>query len=84
MSVQLHVVHDTTYVYDSRVVGGYHAAHLAPLATVRQRVLDSAIDIAPRPSHTAVTRDAFGNMLTSFALYAPHVPAQATAPRARV
>ena len=72
MSVQLHVVHDTTYVYDSRVVGGYHAAHLAPLATVRQRVLDSAIDIAPRPSHTAVTRDAFGNMLTSFALYAPH------------
>ena len=72
MSVQLHVVHDTTYVYDSRVVGGYHAAHLAPLATARQRVLDSAIDIAPRPSHTAVTRDAFGNMLTSFALYAPH------------
>jgi len=72
MSVRLHVVHDTTYTYESRVDGGYHAAHLAPLATARQQVLDSAIDIAPRPSHTAATRDAFGNTLTSFALYAPH------------
>jgi transglutaminase-like putative cysteine protease len=71
-AVRLHVVHDTVYAYGSRVEGGYHAAHLAPLATPRQEVLDSAIDIAPRPSHTASTRDAFGNLLTTFALYAPH------------
>jgi transglutaminase-like putative cysteine protease len=68
----LQVTHDTRYDYDGRVEQAQHRAHLRPVDTPWQRVAHFALTIEPAPLRVVDTRDAFGNIASSFALETPH------------
>ncbi len=57
----LTVRHVTTYHYRQPVAFGEHRMMLRPRDDDDQKVIESALDITPEPSHLAWTQDSFGN-----------------------
>ena len=69
---RLRVVHETTYRYAPRVDVAYHLACLVPQSGHAQRVEHAELSIEPEPAQQTTSHDAFGNLRTWFALFAPH------------
>jgi transglutaminase-like putative cysteine protease len=57
----LTIRHVTTYHYRHPVSFGEHRMMLRPRDDDDQKVLESELDITPRPSHLSWTQDSFGN-----------------------
>ncbi len=71
MSMQLRVVHTTTYDYAGKSVASYNQARLTPLTTVDQIVVHSRVEVSPKP-WTYEYRDYFGTYVTAFEVVDPH------------
>jgi transglutaminase-like putative cysteine protease len=67
-----HVVHETRYVYESRVAVAQQLLHLTPRDTPWQRLLAHRIEIDPAPSETTEHHDYFGNPVRHAVLDSPH------------
>jgi transglutaminase-like putative cysteine protease len=72
--------HITTYRYKRPVAFGEHRMMLRPRDDNDQKVLESGIDITPKPTQLSWTRDAFGNHVAT-ALFAERASDSAQAPR---
>ncbi len=57
----LAVKHITTYQYKQPVSFGEHWMMLRPRESLDQRVLDSKLEISPKPTDLRWTQDVFGN-----------------------
>lgn len=66
------VIHETRYVYESRVAVAQQLLHLTPRALPWQQCLAHRIDIDPRPSETTEHLDYFGNAVCHAVLDSPH------------
>jgi transglutaminase-like putative cysteine protease len=66
------VEHETRYVYDAPVSQSWHLARLTPRALPWQRLLSHALAIDPPADERRDGPDAFGNMVTRFALHGAH------------
>ena len=67
-----HIVHETTYAYESRVAVAQQLLHLTPRELPRQRRLAHSIRIVPHPSETTQYLDYFGNPVQHAVLDSPH------------
>jgi len=66
------VKHLTRYAYGAPVDLGYHLLRLVPPATPRQRLIEHAIEIDPRPKHVGGFVDHFGNAIRHVAIERRH------------
>jgi len=71
MSMQLRVVHNTTFEYDGKAVASYNQARLTPQTTPEQIVSHTRVEVSPTP-WTYEYRDYFGTVVTSFEVLDPH------------
>ena len=70
--MRLRVRHATRYSYGEPVATSHHEAHLVPRDSQGALVLESSVDIQPRPIHRRERRDFFGNHTLTFSLHEPH------------
>ncbi len=75
----LQVTHETRYDYTPAVETAQHLAHLRPLATRSQLLLQHALRIEPAPAQCSESPDLYGNTRTFFALEATHASLIVTA-----
>lgn len=66
------VIHETCYVYETRVAVAQQLLHLTPRALAGQRLLAHSIVIDPQPSEKTEHPDYFGNPVSYLVLAAPH------------
>jgi len=66
------VKHLTRYAYGAPVDLGYHLLRLVPPATARQRLIEHAIAIDPRPERVGALVDHFGNAVRHVAIERRH------------
>jgi transglutaminase-like putative cysteine protease len=66
------IVHETSYVYESRVAVAQQLLHLTPRELPWQRRLAHRIAIDPVPSETTEHQDYFGNAVCHAVLDSPH------------
>jgi transglutaminase-like putative cysteine protease len=66
------VIHETRYVYETRVAVAQQLLHLTPRAMPWQPLLAHRILIDPQPSEITEHLDYFGNPVTHAVLAAPH------------
>ena len=78
MSMQLRIVHRTTFEYDGRAVASYNQARLTPLTTPGQIVSHSRVEVSPAP-WSYDYRDYFGTAVTAFEVLDPHETMTVTA-----
>ncbi len=71
MSMELRIVHTTTFEYDGKAVASRNQAHLLPQTMPGQIVVHSRISVSPTP-WTYEYRDYFGNEVTAFEVLDPH------------
>lgn len=60
------ITHRTEYRYSAVVTNSYGRCHLTPRDNERQRRISFDLDIDPRPSDRATSRDVFGNISSYF------------------
>jgi transglutaminase-like putative cysteine protease len=77
------VTHRTSYLYRSPVSVSKHFLHLAPREIARQKVLEFALEITPKPAATAEHTDYYGNTATLIEIDKPHEQLEVVA-RSRV
>lgn len=70
--MRLRITHDTRYDYTPAVKTALHLAHLQPVDTLCQRVLDRRLDVSPTPTVQRETADVYGNLRTFLELDASH------------
>ncbi len=68
----LQVTHETHYAYAPAVETAQHLAHLKPLQTASQEVLEHRLEIAPEPVQRSESADVYGNARAFFALESTH------------
>lgn len=78
MSMQLRIVHATTYTYDGKAAASYNQARMWPLVTPEQLVISHRLDVTPKP-WTFEYRDYFGTQVTAFEVVEPHASLSVTA-----
>jgi len=78
VSMQLRIVHRTTFEYDGRAVASYNQARLTPLTTPGQIVSHSRVEVSPAP-WSFDYRDYFGTAVTAFEVLDPHESMTVTA-----
>ena len=78
MSMQLRIVHTTSFEYDGKAVASYNQARLTPQTTPEQIVSHSRIEVSPTP-WTYEYRDYFGTAVTAFEVLDPHESMTVTA-----
>lgn len=66
------VIHETSYVYETRVAVAQQLLHLTPRELAGQRLLAHSIVIDPQPSEKTEHLDYFGNPVSYLVLAAPH------------
>ncbi len=66
------VIHETRYVYESRVAVAQQLLHLTPRELPWQRCVSHRIDIDPQPSESIEHFDYFGNAVRHAVLDSPH------------
>lgn len=67
-----HIVHETTYSYESPVSLSRQLLHLTPRTCAWQRCLGHRITVAPEASAGRERLDSFGNPVTELAIEFPH------------
>ena len=67
-----HIVHQTRYVYESRVAVAQQLLHLTPRDLAYQQRIAHSIEISPQPSETTEHLDYFGNQVRHAVLDSPH------------
>ena len=72
------IKHITGFVYDGLAESSYNEARMTPLASPRQRVLETTLRIRPAASQLTYL-DYFGTVVTSFDLHEPHDQLEVTA-----
>ena len=70
--MDLKVVHETRYLYQSPVVLSQQLLHLKPRKLDRQALLGFCLEISPQPAEQAEWSDYFGNPVASFVIASPH------------
>ena len=75
----LEITHDTHYSYEPNVEIAQHFAHLKPASMKSQLVLNTAVDVSPRPAWSEEHMDNFGNVCTFFSLQNRHTELSITA-----
>lgn len=78
MSMQLRIVHRTTFEYEGRAVASYNQARMTPLTTPDQIVSHSRLEVSPAP-WTYDYRDYFGTAVAAFEVLDPHESMTVTA-----
>lgn len=78
MSMQLRIVHTTSFEYDGKAVASYNQARLTPQTTPEQIVSHSRVEVSPAP-WTYEYRDYFGTAVTAFEVLDPHESMTVTA-----
>lgn len=68
----LRVIHETVYEYDPAVSNAQHVAHLRPIDTAAQRLLQHILHIDPPAAQCTQVVDVFGNTRTFFSLPFTH------------
>ncbi|MBS0340526.1 MAG: transglutaminase family protein [Proteobacteria bacterium] len=68
----LQITHETHYAYTPPVETAQHLAHLRPLCSASQELLEHRIEIRPAPAQRSDSADAYGNARTFFALESTH------------
>jgi transglutaminase-like putative cysteine protease len=68
-----HVIHETRYVYESRVAVAQQLLHLTPRDLPWQKRLAHAVTFDPTPSEATEHLDYFGNPVRHAVLDSPHV-----------
>ena len=71
-AVRYHIVHETTYSYESPVSLSQQHLHLTPRDCPWQSCIDHTITIDPEPTLSRSRVDYFGNPVRQFAIEAPH------------
>ena len=67
-----HILHETHYVYESRVAVAQQVLHLTPRDLAYQKRIAHSIGIDPQPSETTERQDYFGNSVRYAVLDSPH------------
>lgn len=67
-----HIIHETSYEYESRVAVAQQLLHLTPRDLPWQKRIAHSIDIEPMPSETTEYLDYFGNAVRRAMLDSPH------------
>ena len=67
-----HVIHETSYEYESRVAVAQQLLHLTPRDLPWQKRVSHSIEIEPVPSETTEHLDYFGNSVRRAMLDSPH------------
>jgi transglutaminase-like putative cysteine protease len=78
MSMQLRIVHTTSFEYDGKAVASYNQARLTPTTTTEQIVVHSRLEVSPKPWTFSYT-DYFGTAVTAFEVVDPHEAMTVTA-----
>jgi transglutaminase-like putative cysteine protease len=68
---RLHIVHRTTFAYDSAVSASYNEARMRPANLPGQTVLESRVAVEPSTWSTDY-RDYWGTLVTAFEVLVPH------------
>ncbi|MBU3624346.1 transglutaminase family protein [Polynucleobacter sp. AP-Latsch-80-C2] len=68
----LEIIHETHYSYDPNVEIAQHFAHLKPASMDTQQVLNTEIQINPKPAWYEENLDNYGNVCTFFSLQNRH------------
>ncbi|SFM06056.1 transglutaminase family protein [Variovorax sp. OV329] len=68
----LEVTHETRYAYTPPVETAQHLAHLRPLVTASQELLEHRLEITPEPAQRSESADGYGNARAFFALESTH------------
>lgn len=68
----LRVIHETHYDYAPAVKTAQHMAHLKPLNSASQRLLEHRLHVSPTPDAHSETRDVYGNTRAFFSLQNAH------------
>jgi transglutaminase-like putative cysteine protease len=68
----LEIIHETQYDYDPSVEIAQHFAHLKPASLQSQQVLETEIQVNPKPAWSEESLDNFGNIRTFFSLQNRH------------
>ena len=71
MTMQLRIVHTTSFEYDGKAVASYNQARLTPQTQPGQIVVYSRVQVTPAP-WTYGYRDYFGNEVLAFEVLDPH------------
>ncbi len=71
-SVLYHVVHETSYSYDSPVSLSRQLLHLTPRDCTWQRCLAHQISVAPEVTAARERHDCFGNPVRELTIEFPH------------
>jgi transglutaminase-like putative cysteine protease len=74
--MELKVIHETHYRYQSPVALSQQLLHLKPRALAWQTLESFHLDIAPQATDFAERQDYFGNPVASFAIASPHAQLQ--------
>ena len=78
MSMQLRIVHTSTFEYDGKAVASYNQARLTPVTRPEQIVVHHRLEVSPKP-WTFDYRDYFGTAVTAFEVVDPHETMTVTA-----
>lgn len=78
MSMQLRIVHTTSFEYDGKAVASYNQARMTPLTTPEQIVAHARLEVVP-PPWTYDYRDYFGTAVIAFEVLDPHDTMRVTA-----
>ena len=70
--MKLSVTHETRYSYAHAVEQAHHIAHLRPLSSASQQLLQHDLRIEPEPAAIAQSVDSFGQQRVYFELATPH------------
>ncbi len=68
----LRVTHETRYAYTPAVQTAQHVAHLRPLVTPAQQLLEHELQVQPKPDQRSDALDIHGNCRSFFSLQARH------------
>ena len=70
--MQLRVTHETRYAYTPAVQTAQHVAHLRPLVTPSQQLLEHDLQVQPPPDQRSDALDIHGNCRSFFSLQTRH------------
>ncbi len=70
--MHLRITHETLYDYTPAVETAQHVAHLQPLDTAHQTLLQHRLDVSPAPAQMTPGEDLYGNRRVFFSLQTPH------------
>jgi len=70
--MHLRITHETLYDYTPAVETAQHVAHLQPLDTAHQTLLQHRLDVTPAPAQMTPGEDLYGNRRVFFSLQSPH------------